>query len=70
MIIPTAKELNRQSSETIKNVKNSLAPKQAQEKLEKATQSLEKIPFWSIHYFESQHLKSTYQTEIQNFGRN
>ncbi|MDY7007778.1 MAG: hypothetical protein SWX82_28525 [Cyanobacteriota bacterium] len=68
MIIPTAKELNRQSLETIKNVKNSLAPKQAQEKLEKATQSLEKIPFWSIHYFESQHLKSTYQTEIQNLA--
>ncbi|NES65200.1 MAG: hypothetical protein F6K24_08005 [Okeania sp. SIO2D1] len=68
MIIPTAKELNLQSLETIKNVKNSLAPKQAQEKLEKATQSLEKIPFWSIHYFESQHLKSTYQTEIKNLA--
>ncbi|NET27738.1 hypothetical protein [Okeania sp. SIO1I7] len=68
MIIPTAKELNLQSLETIKNVKNSLAPKEAQEKLEKATQSLEKIPFWSIHYFESQHLKSTYQTEIKNLA--
>ncbi|MGD1714612.1 hypothetical protein [Dapis sp. BLCC M172] len=65
MIIPTAKELNEQSLETIKNVTSSLAPKQAQEKLETAVQDLEKIPFWSIHYLESQHLKSTYQTENQ-----
>ncbi len=66
MIIPTARELNQQSLETIKNVKNSLAPKQAQEKLETAVQDLEKIPFWSIRYLESQHLKSSYQTETQH----
>ncbi|MGD1806981.1 hypothetical protein ACP6PL_16300 [Dapis sp. BLCC M126] len=66
MIIPTARELNQQSLETIKNVKNSLAPKQAQEKLETAVQDLEKIPFWSIRYLESQHLKSTYQIETQH----
>ncbi|NEN88015.1 MAG: hypothetical protein F6K48_03435, partial [Okeania sp. SIO3H1] len=66
MIIPTAKELNLQSLETIKNVQNSLAPKQAKEKLEKAVQDLNKIPFWSIYYLESQHLKSIYKTEIQN----
>ncbi len=66
MIIPTAKELNQQSLETIKNVKNSLAPKQAQEKLETAVQDLQKIPFWSIRYLESQHLKSSYQTETEH----
>jgi len=66
MIIPTAKELNQQSLEIIKNVKKSLAPQQAQEKLETAVQDLEKIPFWSIHYLESQHLKSTYQTETEH----
>ena len=66
MIIPTAKELNQQSLETIKNVKNSLAPKQAQEKLETAVKDLEKIPFWSINYLESQHLKSTYKIENEH----
>ncbi|NEQ36328.1 MAG: hypothetical protein F6K40_08550, partial [Okeania sp. SIO3I5] len=66
MIIPTAKELNQQSLETIKNVKNSLVPKQAQEKLETAVQDLEKIPFWSIHYLEARHLKSTYQIETEH----
>ncbi|MEM1172171.1 MAG: hypothetical protein AAGJ08_24580 [Cyanobacteria bacterium P01_H01_bin.35] len=66
MIIPTAKELNQQSLETIKNVKKSLAPQQAQEKLEIAVEDLDKIPFWSIHYLESQHLKSTYQTETEH----
>ncbi len=66
MIIPTARELNEQSLTTIKNVKNSLAPKEAQEKLEAANADLEKIPFWSIRYFEAQHLKSTYQEDIQH----
>ena len=65
MIIPTARELNQQSLEIIKNVKNSLAPKQAQEKLETAVQDLEKIPFWSIHYLEARHLRSSYQTETE-----
>ncbi|GGA13358.1 hypothetical protein [Okeania sp. KiyG1] len=66
MIVPTARELNQQSLETIKNFQNSLAPKQAKEKLQKAVQDLNKIPFWSIHYLESQHLKSTYKVEIQH----
>ncbi|NEO58194.1 MAG: hypothetical protein F6K54_37155 [Okeania sp. SIO3B5] len=66
MIVPTARELNQQSLETIKNFQNSLAPKQAKEKLEKAVQDLNKVPFWSIHYLESQHLKSTYKAEIQH----
>ena len=66
MIIPRAKELNQQSLETIKNVKNSLAPKQAQEKLKIAVKDLENIPFWSIHYLESKYLKSTYQTETEH----
>ena len=66
MIIPTARELNEQSLTTIKNVKNSLAPKEAQEKLEAASADLEKIPFWSIRYFEAQHLKSSYQEDIQH----
>ncbi|MEB3342953.1 hypothetical protein [Okeania sp.] len=69
MIIPTAKELNQQSLETIKEVKNSLAPKQAQEKLETAVQDLEKIPFWSIRYLESQNLKSEYQTETEHLEK-
>ncbi len=66
MIIPTAKELNQQSLETIKNTKNSAAPKQAQEKLKTAVQDLGKIPFWSIRYLEAKHLKSNYKTEIQH----
>ncbi|MGB3510278.1 MAG: hypothetical protein WBA93_13795 [Microcoleaceae cyanobacterium] len=66
MIIPTARELNEQSLTKIKNVKNSLAPKEAQEKLEAASADLEKIPFWSIRYFEAQHLNSNYQTDIQH----
>ncbi|MDE5103439.1 MAG: hypothetical protein O4807_10795 [Trichodesmium sp. St19_bin2] len=66
MIISTAKELNQQSLATIKNVKNSLAPKWAQENLETAIKDLEKIPFWSIHYLESQNLKSTYKTENEH----
>ena len=66
MIIPRAKELNQQSLEIIKNVDNSLAPKQAQEKLEIAVKDLKNIPFWSIHYLESKYLKSTYQTETEH----
>ncbi|MCL2925790.1 MAG: hypothetical protein MGG11_00065 [Trichodesmium sp. MAG_R03] len=66
MIIPRVKELDKQSLETIKNVKNSLAPKQAQEKLKIALKDLEDIPFWSIHYLESKYLKSTYQTETEH----
>lgn len=66
VIKSTAEELNQQSLEIIKNIENSLGPKSAQEKLETAIQNLKKIPFWSIHYLKSQHLKSTYQAEIEH----
>lgn len=64
-----AKELSQQARNALGNVKYSQAPALAQQELTRASQLLERIPFWSIRYLEARHLLSKNRVEIDSLDK-